>query len=150
MKYKNDWNLLISSIEVIRTESMETGLSGNLFDFLIAGEDHRFWLHYGVDPIGLVRAIWRSIFCNRREGGSTIAMQLVRTITRKYEISSKRKLSEVYLATKLTMTIDRTDILNLYLSIAYFGWNMHGIDQACNILGLCSATIILSGRRQLT
>ena len=141
MILKNDWDFLLRSIEEIKSEKMEKNLSENLLELLVAGEDHRFWLHYGVDPIGLLRAVWKSKFCNRREGGSTIAMQLVRTITGQYEISSKRKLKEIYLATKLTMTLDKTVILKLYLSVAYFGWNMHGIAQACNKLGLNKASL---------
>ncbi|NOR81534.1 MAG: hypothetical protein GQ529_12000 [Methyloprofundus sp.] len=134
MKLTSDWNLLVQNIEKIKSGSMETNLSENLLVYLVAGEDHRFWLHYGVDPIGLIRATWKLQFHNRREGGSTIAMQLVRTITGKYEISSKRKFKEIYLATRLTVYLERHEILKLYLSVAYFGWNMHGIEQACNKL----------------
>jgi hypothetical protein len=136
MKLKEDWNLLVKSIEKIKLERFEIELSDNLLDFLVAGEDHRFWLHYGVDPIGLLRALWKSTFCNRREGGSTVAMQLVRTITKRYEISSKRKLKEIYLAIRLTIVFEKSEILKLYLSIAYFGWNMDGVSQACKILAL--------------
>ncbi len=136
MKLKDEWNLLIKSIDKIKIENAGIDFSDNLLEFLIAGEDHRFWLHYGVDPVGLIRAFWKTTFCNRREGGSTIAMQLVRTITKRYEISSQRKFKEIYLATRLTLIFERKDILKLYLSIAYFGWNMHGIKQACKALEL--------------
>ncbi|WP_413737874.1 biosynthetic peptidoglycan transglycosylase [Shewanella sp. BJSY2023SW001] len=136
MKLKDEWNQLTKSIEKLRIESADKDLSDNLLDLLVAGEDHRFWSHFGVDPIGLVRATWKTIFCNKREGGSTIAMQLVRTVTGRYEISSQRKLKEIYLATKITLTLERKEILKLYLNVAYFGWNMHGIDQACKRLEL--------------
>jgi penicillin-binding protein 1A len=63
-------------------------------------------------------------------------MQLVRTITRRYEIRTSRKLKEIYLATRLTIAFERSDILKIYLSIAYFGWNMEGIAHACKVLGL--------------
>jgi membrane peptidoglycan carboxypeptidase len=136
MKFKDEWNQLIKSIDQIRLESGRTEFSENLLDLLVAGEDHRFWLHFGVDPIGLVRAFWKTAFCNRREGGSTIAMQLVRTITKRYEISSQRKLKEIYLATRITLAVERKEILQLYLNIAYFGWNMHGLEQTCKVLDL--------------
>ena len=84
----------------------------------------------------LFRALFKTYFCNRREGGSTIAMQLVRTVTKSYEISLVRKFKEIYLATRVTLTLDRKEILKIYLNIAYFGWNMHGIEQACKILEL--------------
>ena len=141
MKLKNDWDYLLKSIEELKSESMELILSENLLKLLVAGEDHRFWIHYGVDPISLLRAVWKSKFCNNRQGGSTIAMQLVRTITGQYEISYKRKLKEIYLATKLTLNLTKSELLKLYLSVAYFGWNMHGIDQACSKLGLNKALL---------
>jgi penicillin-binding protein 1A len=136
MKFKDEWNQLIESVDEIRTENAGIEFSNNLIELLVAGEDHRFWLHLGVDPIGLVRAFWKTTFCNRREGGSTIAMQLVRTITKRYEISSQRKFKEIYLATRLTLKIERKEILKLYLNIAYFGWNMHGLEQTCKVLDL--------------
>jgi membrane peptidoglycan carboxypeptidase len=136
MKFKYEWNQLIKSIDQIRLESGGTEFSENLLALLVAGEDHRFWLHFGVDPIGLVRAFWKTAFCNKREGGSTIAMQLVRTITKRYEISPQRKLKEIYLATRITLALERKEILQLYLNIAYFGWNMHGLEQTCKVLDL--------------
>lgn len=134
MKLTEDWNQFINRINNLRHERLE--LPDNLLALLVAAEDHRFWSHFGVDPIGLVRAFWRTTFCHRREGGSTIAMQLVRTITRNYEISTSRKLKEIYYATRLTLTIERKEILELYLNVAYFGWNMHGIKQTCEVLEL--------------
>jgi membrane peptidoglycan carboxypeptidase len=136
MKLKSDWDFLIQSIKEIKLENMETNLSENLLAYLVAGEDHRFWLHFGFDPIGLLRAAWKSKFHKCREGGSTIAMQLVRTVTGNYEINFKRKLKEIYLATRLTSHLEKSEILKIYLSVAYFGWNMHGIAQACNKLKL--------------
>lgn len=136
MKFKDEWNQLIKSIDEIRQENIGIEFSDNLLELLVAGEDHRFWSHFGVDPIGLARAFWKTTFCNRREGGSTIAMQLVRTITKQYEISPQRKFKEIYLAARLTLTIERKEILKLYLNVAYFGWNMHGLKQTCKVLGL--------------
>src|SRR3954463_4625937 len=49
-------------------------------DAVIAVEDHRFYHHLGIDPIGLGRAIWRDVRgANRLEGGSTLTQQLART-----------------------------------------------------------------------
>jgi membrane peptidoglycan carboxypeptidase len=141
MKLKDEWNQLIKSIDEIRQENIGIEFSDNLLELLVAGEDHRFWSHFGVDPIGLARAFWKTTFCNKREGGSTIAMQLVRTITKRYEISPQRKFKEIYLATRLTLTIERKEILKLYLNVAYFGWNMHGLKQTCKVLALDKSTL---------
>lgn len=136
MKLKDEWNQLITSIDEIRLENIGIEFSDNLLDLLVAGEDHRFWSHFGVDPIGLIRAFWKTMFCNSRQGGSTVAMQLVRTITRRYELTPQRKFKEIYLATRLTLTVERKEILKVYLNVAYFGWKMHGLKQTCKVLGL--------------
>lgn len=94
--------------------------------FLILGEDQRIESHVGVDPIALVRSIWITCIYRRRQGGSTIAMQLVRTITQRYERTIWRKITEIILAVRLTHAFNRKDIPRIYLWVAYYGWNMHG------------------------
>ena len=101
---------------------------------LVAGEDHRFHYHPGVDPIALCRAIWKTVFCDRRQGGSTIAMQLVRTVTGRYELTCQRKLLEIILAVRLTRHIGRDRLPAVYLWVAYYGWKMNDFNQACSRL----------------
>ena len=74
-----------------------------LLDFLVVAEDQRFWHHPGVDVFSLLRAIWKTMFKNKREGGSTIAMQLARIVTNNYKISFRRKLIEIYFAIRITI-----------------------------------------------
>jgi len=116
------------------TEQMD--ISPTLVAFLIAAEDHRFNSHPGVDLISLFRAMWRTLFCGKREGGSTIAMQLVRVITGRYERTIGRKIVEIYFAVRLTKLVPKSDIPKLYLSIAYFGWQMNGLKQASSRLNI--------------
>ncbi|NEX87767.1 transglycosylase domain-containing protein [Aeromonas rivipollensis] len=97
---------------------------------LVVGEDHRFWNHSGVDYFSLLRAVIKTGFFKNREGGSTIAMQLVRVITSNYQVTLKRKVIEIFLAKKITRIYGREKILNKYLQMAYFGWNMHGVIDA--------------------
>ncbi len=107
-----------------------------LLRYLVLAEDRRFWHHPGFDIFALLRALWKTKFKNKREGGSTIAMQLARIVTNNYEVSLKRKILEIYFAVRITMKFSRKDILNSYLTVAYFGWNMHGINQACRRLNI--------------
>lgn len=132
----NDWVLVCRRIEEVKGKAENMHLSSNLFSYLVVAEDHRFWIHSGFDPVGLLRAIWKTNFKKTRQGGSTIAMQLVRTITGNYDSSYRRKLKEIFLAVRLTRKFDRNEILRAYLLVAYFGWNMHGIEQACRKLKL--------------
>jgi len=135
--YENEWEKLISIIKNYDVSNINRLLYAFELDkLLIAAEDHRFMSHHGVDYIALCRATWRTLFCGRREGGSTIAMQLVRVLTNKYDITLSRKFSESYLAIRLTKNIPKDKIISLYLSVAYFGWNMNGIIEAIQKLNL--------------
>lgn len=130
------WQMLFKEINKSKQNICIIPKNSELLRLLIAGEDHRFKFHSGVDVIALIRASWKTLILKQREGGSTIAMQLVRVLTDKYDKTIYRKLEEMFLAYKLTKYVFREEILSLYLSVAYFGWNMHGISQACKVLKL--------------
>jgi len=135
MKSVNDWNKIAEKVVQYRNKSKDALYSSQLCEFLVAAEDHRFWQHHGVDLIALVRAFWKTTIHKKREGGSTVAMQLVRTITGNYNLSLCRKVWEIYYALKVSFMLEKHEVLKIYLSVAYFGWNMHGIEQACKRLG---------------
>jgi len=103
---------------------------------LILGEDRRIDSHAGVDSIALIRSAWMTFIRGRRQGGSTIAMQLVRTITGRYQRTVWRKITEILLAIRLTQSFSRLDIARIYLWLAYYGWNMHGFQRACEKLSI--------------
>ncbi|MDX4049135.1 biosynthetic peptidoglycan transglycosylase [Aliarcobacter skirrowii] len=143
--FEKEWSNLNNEINKIDTTLIKNSSSINILsELLIVAEDHRFKSHYGIDIIALFRAVWRTFFCNKREGASTIAMQLVRTLRGNYDLSINRKVSEIALAIKLTKTINREEIILLYLSKAYFGWNMYGIKDACVKLGMNIDTLSLN------
>ena len=136
MHIRADWKQIKSQIPIIHRESVKLSISDSLVAMLIAAEDHRYGMHPGVDPISICRAMWRSVFCGKREGGSTIAMQLVRVITGRYEKTLGRKFAEMILAVGLTRLVHSTDLPRLYLVVAYFGWRMNGLAQAAQRLGI--------------
>lgn len=135
MKSLNTWGKITEKLVQYRNECTDAQYFSQLCEFLVAAEDHRFWQHHGVDLISLARAIWKTKIHKKREGGSTVAMQLVRTITGDYNLSLRRKIREIYYALKVSSFLKKHEVLKIYLSIAYFGWNMHGIEQACKRLG---------------
>ncbi len=96
---------------------------------LIAAEDHRNYLHYGVDYIALLRAIYMIVFCKKLEGGSTIEQQFVRTVLKRYEKTLSRKIREQILAISLTCKRTKYKIASAYISIAYYGTNKNGIES---------------------
>lgn len=116
---------------------------------LIVGEDHRFHHHPGVDPIALCRAFWRTFICGRREGGSTIAMQLTRVLLGRFEKTLERKCLEINLAVRLSRIVPKEELPSLYLSVAYYGWKMNGYLQACDRLNLNPESITLQDAASL-
>lgn len=103
---------------------------------LILGEDHRFFSHGGIDSIAICRAIWRGLILRRREGASTIPMQIVRVVSGRFERTFRRKVREMALATLVTKEIPKETLPAIYLQIGYYGWHMNGFTEACQHLGL--------------
>lgn len=141
MHIRADWKKIKSQIPIIHRESIKLSMSDSLVAMLIVAEDHRYGMHPGVGPISMCRAIWRSAFCGRREGGSTIAMQLVRVITGRYERTLGRKFAEMILAVGLTQLVHSNDLPRLYLVVAYYGWRMNGLAQAAHRLSINPSNI---------
>ena len=97
----------------------------------IAIEDRRFYSHFGIDPIGLLRAAAANVM--RRgvaQGGSTITQQLAKNLFLTQERTYWRKLQEVVLALWLERKFSKTEILELYLNRVYFGAGAYGVDAA--------------------
>jgi membrane peptidoglycan carboxypeptidase len=103
---------------------------------LIIAEDRRFYNHCGFDIISIFRALYKSIFLNKPEGGSTLEQQIVRIITSYKEKTIKRKLQEILLATFVDDIIGKKNIPSFYLSINYYGWQMNSFKQACDRLAI--------------
>lgn len=107
---------------------------GNLVEILVVAEDHRFFYHHGVDPVGICRAVIQTTAGNI-QGASTIEQQLIRTITGRYEISLRRKFKEICLALSISHSFEKRDIAVAYLNTAYFGNGFNGIEEALSIRG---------------
>ncbi len=101
---------------------------------IVAMEDRRFRMHYGVDPIGITRAIIRSIQAGRPvQGGSTITQQLAKNLFLTPEKTAWRKIQEAVLAVWLERKFSKDEILQLYLNRVYFGAGAdNGIEKAAN------------------
>jgi penicillin-binding protein 1A len=98
---------------------------------MIAVEDRRFWLHPGIDPIGIARAfVVNTMRGNRVQGASTITQQLARNLFLTASKDYTRKLREVVLALAIERSYSKEAILELYLNRVYFGGGAYGIDAA--------------------
>ncbi|EOW9662244.1 transglycosylase domain-containing protein [Vibrio parahaemolyticus] len=118
-------------IKVVRKN--HTTYPQELIQCLYFGEDKRGYSHFGVDYIGVVRAIW-SIVKGQLQGASTIEQQFVRTVIGRYERTLKRKLLEQLLSHLICLSLTKYEVAESYLSIAFFGTHMKGVASLCEQL----------------
>jgi penicillin-binding protein 1A len=98
---------------------------------MISVEDHRFRSHFGIDPLGLARAVWNAFSEDRQVSAtSTITQQLARNVFLNSNRSLDRKVNEAILAMALEWNFSKEQILELYLNKVYFGGGAYGIDSA--------------------
>jgi penicillin-binding protein 1B len=122
---------------------------------VLAAEDHRFYEHKGLDPVGILRAIYTDLrHGSIRQGGSTITQQLAKN----YFLSPKRtlirKLKEMFMSITIEMMYKKNEILEIYLNEIYMGQKgseaINGIGEAAifyfgkpvNQLSLAEAAIL--------
>lgn len=102
-------------------------------DGSVATEDERFYHHGGFDPIGIARAAFVSLSGKGKEGASTITQQFVRNtvlLDEMHDITLKRKLREIFIATKLEEKFSKDEILLMYLNTINYGSGAYGIEAA--------------------
>jgi penicillin-binding protein 1A len=101
----------------------------NLQRAVVAIEDKRFYLHPGVDPIGLARAAFRDVRARGAvEGGSTLTQQLARTLFLSNVRTYGRKIKEAGLALMIESQLTKNQILELYLNRVYLSAGVYGVE----------------------
>ncbi|GAK49443.1 penicillin-binding protein 1C [Candidatus Moduliflexus flocculans] len=97
----------------------------------VAYEDKRFFSHYGVDPLAFLRAMGQNLRSRKVvSGASTITMQVIRLARQGQPRTIREKLIEMIMALRLELSLNKEDILALYVSHAPFGGNVVGLDAA--------------------
>src|SRR5260370_5414796 len=97
----------------------------------IAIEDRRLYSHYGVDPLGIVRALAMNLVHRGvSQGGSTLTQQLAKNLFLTQERTITRKLQQFVLAFWLERKFSQQQILELYLNRVYFGAGAYGVESA--------------------
>src|SRR5436190_9278937 len=98
---------------------------------IIAAEDERFYPHPGIDYIGVLRAAYTNlVYGGRRQGASTITMQVARNFFLSSEKTLTRKLYEALLAFKIEHSLNKEQILELYVNQIYLGQRAYGFGAA--------------------
>jgi penicillin-binding protein 1A len=97
----------------------------------IAIEDRRFYSHFGIDPVGIARALVTNVMHRGvSQGGSTLTQQLAKNLFLTQERTIRRKLQEAELAIWLERKHSKDEILELYLNRVYFGSGAYGVEAA--------------------
>ena len=98
-------------------------------DAVIAVEDHRYYFHPGIDPIGTTRALFYDIRTRSgAQGGSTITQQLARTLFLSNARTPMRKAKEAALAVMLEVFLSKKEILTLYMNRVFLGGGIYGVE----------------------
>jgi penicillin-binding protein 1A len=106
-------------------------LPKSLVDAIIATEDRRFYNHFGIDIIGIVRAGFVNMQAGRIvQGASTITQQVAKNLFLTPERKWSRKAREILLALKLEWRYSKQEILSIYLNRIYLGAGNYGVDAA--------------------
>ena len=98
---------------------------------ILAAEDERFYQHTGVDYQGVIRAAYSNMTSGgRRQGASTITMQVARNFFLSKEKTLTRKLYEALLAFKIEASLSKDEILQIYINQIYLGQRAYGFAAA--------------------
>ena len=98
---------------------------------VIAIEDRRFHSHFGIDPLGIARAMVSNVAAGHLvQGGSTLTQQLAKNLFLEPRRDLERKVQEAIIAVWLEQKFTKDEILELYLNRVYFGSGAYGVDAA--------------------
>jgi len=113
--------------QLVRLDQLPPSLTAAV----LATEDRRFYSHFGIDIIGLARAMMANIRARRIvQGGSTITQQVAKNLFLTPERTIKRKFQELLLAFWLEKKFSKDQILSIYLNRVYLGSGTYGVDAA--------------------
>jgi penicillin-binding protein 1C len=101
-----------------------------LQEAVIATEDPSFYTNWGIDPRGVLRAIYYQVWYGKLVGGSTITQQLVKNLLLDPDPTVGRKIREAFLALEVTRRYPKEEILAGYLNTIYYGNLAYGIQEA--------------------
>ena len=117
-----------------RTVVAISAVPATLRNAILAAEDERFYQHSGVDYVGVMRAAYQNLSSGgRRQGASTITMQVARNFFLSTEKTLTRKLYEALLAFKIEANLNKDQILELYVNQIYLGQRAYGFAAAAQI-----------------
>lgn len=132
--FSNDNKLIAEFGEMRRIPLSYQEIPEQMVQAFLAAEDDRFFEHPGVDYKGLLRAAYQLLLTGeRRQGGSTITMQVARNFFLSSEKTFTRKFSEIFLSLHIEHDLTKQEILELYLNKIYMGNRAYGVGAAAMV-----------------
>ena len=132
--YSADDKLIAEFGEKRRIPLQYNQVPEKMIQAFLAAEDDRFFIHPGVDYQGILRAaVQLALTGERRQGGSTITMQVARNFYLSSEKTFTRKINEILLALKIEKDLTKEEILELYLNKIYLGHRAYGVGAAAQV-----------------
>lgn len=132
--YSKDGKLIAEYGEKRRIPLEFEQIPEQMIQAFLAAEDDRFYEHPGVDYQGLLRAaVQLALTGEKKQGGSTITMQVARNFFLSSKKTYLRKINEIFLAIKITQELSKNDVLTLYLNKIYLGNRAYGVGAAAQV-----------------
>ncbi len=132
--YTRDRELIAEFGEKRRTPVSYDNVPPIIIKAFLAAEDGRFFQHSGVDHQGIARATIQLLLTGqKKQGGSTITMQVARNFFLTNEKTYERKIKEIFLALKIENSLSKKEILELYLNKIYLGNRSYGVGAAAEV-----------------
>ena len=131
--YSQDGLLISQFGEKKRTPLTLDQVPQQLIDALLATEDDRFYMHFGVDPIGMARAVLAKLMGQDKGGASTITMQVARNFFLTREVTYTRKIREIFLSFHIENLLTKDEILMLYINKIELGHRSFGFGAAAQV-----------------
>lgn len=132
--YSSDLSLIAEFGEKRRSPVNIENVQPKLIQAFLSAEDDRFYVHPGVDWQGIARAAYSLVKTgSKKQGGSTITMQVARNFFLSREKTYLRKLNEIFLSFKIERELTKDEILELYLNKIYLGQRAYGVAAAAQV-----------------
>ena len=132
--YSSDGKLISQFGEKRRVPVEYKDVPQQLINAVLDTEDARFFEHKGIDPIGIIRAATILITTGKKsQGASTITQQVARGFFLSNEKTYIRKIKEIFLALKIEKTLNKEEILTLYLNRSFLGNRAYGVGAAAQV-----------------
>ena len=138
--------------QLARSQAQQNGIAypgppvpANFVRPLIATEDKRFYSEPGVDILAVGRVVWAKLTGGTDQGGATLEQQLAKLLYTPNQSGLKVELKQIALALKLNATYSKSQLLDLYGEVAYYGHGYYGLEQAsCGYFGHPAADLTIT------